>query len=203
MLGAPSISATAPDAPDAAAAPSGTKYRKNLRWGKYVPPDENPVLNARSTAAEVPISHLKITPEQQDAIHAMYHPQSSFSFAVPPIVDYIYSFDPDSQLKASGDSPISPPDPSSDLIALSLGTHLGFERRGIEAVRDVFEGLLALFTLANLQELKSLFVFLRFGSRPQCVARVKVNRAPVDNFSIPPQARRKSTTCAASNQSGH
>ncbi|KAJ6573241.1 hypothetical protein B0H10DRAFT_2349038 [Mycena sp. CBHHK59/15] len=31
----------------------------------------------------------------------MYHPQYSFSFAVPPIVDYIYSLDPDSQLEAS------------------------------------------------------------------------------------------------------
>jgi hypothetical protein len=93
----------APPATAAATAATGPPptYRKKFRWGSYVPPDQNPALNARSTAAAVPISHLKINDEQRASIKAMYHPESSASFPTPPIVDHIYALDDDSQLQAS------------------------------------------------------------------------------------------------------
>ncbi|KAJ6556906.1 hypothetical protein B0H10DRAFT_1967533 [Mycena sp. CBHHK59/15] len=52
-------------------------------------------------ASEVPISHLKISAEQRKSIDAMYHPDSSSFFPTPPIVDHIYSLDPEAQLEAS------------------------------------------------------------------------------------------------------
>jgi hypothetical protein len=81
--------------------PPTERYRKNFRWGGYVAPDQNNPLNARSTAAEVPISHLKITPKQRQYIAAMYHLASGASFPTPPIVDHIYGLGDDAQLQAS------------------------------------------------------------------------------------------------------
>ncbi|KAJ7163104.1 hypothetical protein C8R46DRAFT_1221901 [Mycena filopes] len=81
-----------------------TKYRKNFRWGEYVPAApaaQKPALNARSAAAEVSISHLKISPEQRKLIDAMYHPAAGDSFEVPPIVDHIFTQDINAQVQAS------------------------------------------------------------------------------------------------------
>ncbi|KAJ7217671.1 hypothetical protein GGX14DRAFT_597301 [Mycena pura] len=86
----------------ATAPPPAAKYRKKFRWGEYVPPADNPTaLNARSTAAEVPISHLKISAAQRELVEAMYNPTFSRSFLVPPIVDHIFSLDDEAQLRAS------------------------------------------------------------------------------------------------------
>jgi hypothetical protein len=86
--------------PDAAST-TASKYRKNFRWGEYVPPTQNLTLNARSAAAEVPISHLKISAAQRTLIETMYHPTGSTSFPTPPIVDHIFPLDSEAQLRAS------------------------------------------------------------------------------------------------------
>ncbi|KAJ6452842.1 hypothetical protein C8R45DRAFT_764927, partial [Mycena sanguinolenta] len=59
-------------------------------------------LNARSTASELPISHLRISPEQRKRIEEMYHPVTTASCATPPLVDCIYTLDDTSQLEAAG-----------------------------------------------------------------------------------------------------
>jgi hypothetical protein len=73
--GAHTAHAAAATAPAPATAPN-TKYCKHFRWGEYIPPDQNPALNARSMVSEVPISHLKILAEQRKSIDAMYHSDS-------------------------------------------------------------------------------------------------------------------------------
>ncbi|KAJ7845401.1 hypothetical protein B0H14DRAFT_3683866 [Mycena olivaceomarginata] len=83
--------------------PPTDNYRRSFRWaGQYAPPDENPALNARSTASQVPISHLKISPKQRKRIEEMYHPVTTASFATPPLIDCIYTLDDTSQLEAAG-----------------------------------------------------------------------------------------------------
>ncbi|KAJ7486926.1 hypothetical protein FB451DRAFT_1391789 [Mycena latifolia] len=84
-------------------APPPNNYRTNFRWGgEYIPPHQNPTLSARSTAAAVPISHLKITADQRRVIESMYNPGPTTSFPVPPIIDNTFQLDTDSQLRASG-----------------------------------------------------------------------------------------------------
>jgi hypothetical protein len=83
--------------------PPTDNYRRSFRWaGQYAPPDENPALNARSTASQVPISHLKISPTQRKRIEEMYHPVTTASFATPPLIDCTYTLDDTSQLEAAG-----------------------------------------------------------------------------------------------------
>ncbi|KAF8198889.1 hypothetical protein K438DRAFT_1966859 [Mycena galopus ATCC 62051] len=82
--------------------PPPNKYSKSFRWtGQYAALDETPALNARSTAAQIPISHLKISTDQRKLIEEMYHPTASALIPTPPLMDYIYSLDDASQLQAS------------------------------------------------------------------------------------------------------
>ncbi|KAJ7873629.1 hypothetical protein B0H14DRAFT_3558330 [Mycena olivaceomarginata] len=90
--------AAGPSAP-----PPANAYGKNLRWaGQYTPRHEKPApLNARSTASQIPISHLKVSPEQRKSIEEMYRPATPTSFATPSLADCIYALDDASQLEAA------------------------------------------------------------------------------------------------------
>ncbi|KAJ6465380.1 hypothetical protein C8R45DRAFT_1106997 [Mycena sanguinolenta] len=85
------------------APPPTNKYKKRFHWaGQYAPSDEHLGLNARSTASELPISHLRISPEERKRIEEMYRPVRTASCATPPLVDCIYTLDDTSQLEAAG-----------------------------------------------------------------------------------------------------
>ncbi|KAJ7620784.1 hypothetical protein B0H17DRAFT_1219544 [Mycena rosella] len=86
--------------PDATA--TASNYRNTfIGGGNYVPPEQKPALNADSTAAAVPITQLKITPEQCTLINTMYHPDSSASFSSPLIDDHIFPLDIEAQDRAA------------------------------------------------------------------------------------------------------
>ncbi|KAJ7080395.1 hypothetical protein B0H15DRAFT_856996 [Mycena belliarum] len=85
------------------AAPGTARYKKRLRWAEHTPASDKPALNARSTAAEVPLLHLKISPEQRVLIEAMYHccPVADDTSDAPRIEDHIFGLDSGAQLQAS------------------------------------------------------------------------------------------------------
>ncbi|KAJ6467462.1 hypothetical protein DFH09DRAFT_1111914 [Mycena vulgaris] len=78
-----------------------TANYKTLRWGEYIRPNQISTLSMRSTAAAVPIPHLKIPDEQRASIAAMYNRAPGASFTVPPIIDDIFPLDRELQLGAS------------------------------------------------------------------------------------------------------
>ncbi|KAJ7749090.1 hypothetical protein DFH07DRAFT_961932 [Mycena maculata] len=140
---APSVPSVAPPPAAAPAATPPTKYRKNFRWGEYIPAEQNPTLNARSTAAEVSISHLKITKEQPDESDSGSgvvdtSPVAGAAFSMPPIVDHIYSLDDPTQLQASAVL-------ESSLVTagLSSGVAIPMAQRGIPAPARYFIYVLA------------------------------------------------------------
>ncbi|KAJ7209277.1 hypothetical protein GGX14DRAFT_632566 [Mycena pura] len=88
-------SSTSANAPSAA-------YGKKIRWAAHDSQQQkNPHLSARTTAAVIPTSHLKVTHGQRNAIDAMYQSDTAASFPEPPIVDHDFLLDSDGQLQAA------------------------------------------------------------------------------------------------------
>ncbi|KAJ6548820.1 hypothetical protein B0H19DRAFT_1265617 [Mycena capillaripes] len=68
--------------------PFSTAKKSDGEITEYVPPDHKPALNARSSATEVPFSHLQKFPVQRKSTEAMYNPAGSDYFPVPPIIGH-------------------------------------------------------------------------------------------------------------------